>query len=93
MSADEECNINATNDAKINSEVTGAQGIVLSPILQKLEFRLRIYFFDDVFLFSDENDLLMGIDRIAWPFIISGTWCVFFSLGYAVLGIENIYKI
>ena len=49
MSADEVCNINATNDAKINSEVTGAQGIVISLILQKLKFRLRIYFFDDIF--------------------------------------------
>lgn len=37
-------------------------------------------------LFLDDHDLLFGIEKIAWPFIISGAWCVFFSLGYGILG-------
>ena len=36
--------------------------------------------------FLEDHDLLMGIDKIAWPFILSGAWCVFFGLGYAILG-------
>ena len=36
--------------------------------------------------FLVDHDLLMGMDKIAWPFILSGAWCVFFSLGYAILG-------
>ena len=48
MSADEVCNVNATNDAQINSEVTEAQGIVLVLILRKLKLRQPIYFYDDI---------------------------------------------
>jgi len=34
------------------------------------------------------NDLLLGVDKIAWPYIISGVWCSFFSLGYGFLAIS-----
>ena len=34
-----------------------------------------------------EEDLILGVDKIAWPYILSGLWCAFFSLCYAVLGI------
>ena len=29
---------------------------------------------------------MLGVDKIAWPYILSGLWCAFFSLCYAVLG-------
>ncbi|TRY63094.1 hypothetical protein TCAL_00469 [Tigriopus californicus] len=35
---------------------------------------------------QDEDAYLWGIQKIAWPFIISGIWCCVFSLGYLILG-------
>lgn len=32
------------------------------------------------------NEPLLGVRKIAWPFIISGVWCMVFSCGYAILG-------
>ena len=40
-----------------------------------------------------QNEKLFGIDKIAWPFFISGAWIMVFSLGYAILGNSLIYKI
>jgi hypothetical protein len=40
---------------------------------------------------EDPIETLLGIDKIAWPFIITGVWCVFFSFGYIILG-ERILK-
>merc|ERR1719266_2410779 len=36
---------------------------------------------------SGHNELLMGVPKIAWPFIISGAWCMVFSSGFAILSI------
>ena len=36
---------------------------------------------------GNEGDFILGVDKIAWPYILSGLWCAFFSLGYALLGI------
>ncbi len=36
---------------------------------------------------SPEVEYLLGIDKIAWPFVITGIWCVLFSLGYVILGV------
>ena len=34
----------------------------------------------------DNNDqLLLGVPGIAWPFLISGAWCIASSLGFLVL--------
>ena len=33
-----------------------------------------------------EEDLILGVDKITWPYILSGLWCALFSLCYAVLG-------
>ena len=34
----------------------------------------------------DRNDqLLLGVPGIAWPFLISGAWCIASSLGFLVL--------
>lgn len=35
------------------------------------------------------NETLLGVDKIAWPYIISGVWCAVFSLGYAFLAISS----
>lgn len=35
---------------------------------------------------SPHNEPLLGVPKIAWPFIISGCWCMVFGCGYAVLG-------
>ena len=32
------------------------------------------------------NETIYGIPKIAWPFIISGCWCVIFSFAYLALG-------
>ena len=33
------------------------------------------------------NRLWHGVPKIAWPFVITGIWCITFSCGYAILGI------
>jgi hypothetical protein len=33
-----------------------------------------------------EVETLLGIDTIAWPYIISGLWGVIFSFGFIILG-------
>ena len=38
---------------------------------------------DTVNVASDE--LLWGVAKIAWPFLISGAWCICSSLGFAIL--------
>ena len=38
---------------------------------------------------SEHNVPLLGVPKLAWPFIISGTWCMVFSCGYAILGEED----
>ena len=35
---------------------------------------------------SVHNEPYWGVRKIAWPFIITGIWCIVFSLGYAILG-------
>jgi hypothetical protein len=32
------------------------------------------------------NEPLLGVRKIAWPFIITGIWCMVFSCGFAILG-------
>ncbi len=32
------------------------------------------------------DGLILGIDKIAWPYILSGLWCAFFSFGFLALG-------
>ena len=34
---------------------------------------------------SSHNALLGGVPKIAWPFIISGAWCMVFCSGFAIL--------
>ena len=34
---------------------------------------------------SSHNALLGGVPKIAWPFIISGAWCIVFCSGFAIL--------
>ena len=34
---------------------------------------------------SSHNALLGGVPKIAWPFIISGAWCMVFCTGFAIL--------
>ena len=29
---------------------------------------------------------MWGLDKIAWPFVIAGIWCIIFSFGYLILG-------
>jgi len=36
---------------------------------------------------SSHNALLGGVPKIAWPFIISGAWCMVFCSGFAILSI------
>ena len=48
-----------------------------------------------VLLFSaeaplDDDDTALGVQKIAWPFIISGAWCVITSSGYAILGTSGL---
>lgn len=33
-----------------------------------------------------EQEQLWGVSKIAWPFVITGSWCVLFSFGYVFLG-------
>ena len=40
-------------------------------------------------LSGSHNEKWYGVSRIAWPFIISGSWCIIFSFGYAILGIKK----
>ena len=35
---------------------------------------------------EEHNKPLYGVAKIAWPFIISGTWCMVFSCGFVILG-------
>ena len=35
---------------------------------------------------EEDPEQLYGLDKIAWPFIISGVWCIVFSFGYFILG-------
>ena len=35
---------------------------------------------------SNHNEPYWGVRKIAWPFIITGVWCMVCSLGYAILG-------
>ncbi len=32
------------------------------------------------------NEPWLGVAKIAWPFMITGVWCIVFSFGYAILG-------
>ena len=34
---------------------------------------------------GSHNEPLLGLRRIAWPFIIAGSWCMLFSCGFAIL--------
>jgi hypothetical protein len=38
------------------------------------------------FIDVDKLETALGVQKIAWPFIISGAWCVITSSGYAILG-------
>ena len=42
---------------------------------------------------SEHNVPLLGVPKLAWPFIISGAWCMVFSSGYAILGESDYLKI
>ena len=44
-------------------------------------------------LSGSHNEKWYGVSRIAWPFIISGSWCIIFSFGYAILGIKKYFII
>ena len=37
---------------------------------------------------SSHNELLWGVPKIAWPFIISGSWCMVFCTGFIILSKE-----
>ena len=87
MSTKEVCSLQA-NDTNILSDVPEELGNMLSmSIYAKYQFRIKHCRHKSLSLpFLEDHDLLMGIDKIAWPFILSGAWCVFFGLGYAILG-------
>ena len=40
-----------------------------------------------------EEDQILGVSKIAWPFLITGAWCIVFSSGYAILGKSPIYTV
>ena len=93
LSATEVCPLHASDSKMGSSDITQSitspeiQGNYVGLITHSHWNRRNIIFdFVTSFKFSENNDLLMGIDRIAWPFIISGAWCIFFSFGYAMLG-------
>ena len=34
----------------------------------------------------DSEGSILGVQKIAWPFIITGAWCIISSAGFAILG-------
>ena len=42
---------------------------------------------------SSHNALLGGVPKIAWPFIISGAWCMVFCSGFAILSMYSLYSV
>ncbi len=35
----------------------------------------------------DSLETLLGVEKITWPFIITGAWCIISSTGFAILGL------
>ena len=82
--------ISTTTDAKVNSN-TLTEGKKINSATKKHSVNIPCPSIYKTFIkyssAGTEEDLILGVDKIAWPYILSGLWCAFFSLCYAVLGI------